>query len=243
VPTVLLVEDDPVLSTLMRRHLTDAGFGVVDASSGDQALRKLQFEHPNVMVLDLMIPGLDGWGVIEQARADGDTTPIIVLSARSALDDKVRVLEAGADDYLVKPTAMRELVARCRAQLRRGNVTVTQALAVPIIAGGVRLDPQRHVAYVKTPDSGPDPSDWVDAGLTVKEFQVLWLLASAPGRVINRDELQQRVWGVPYRPRDRSVDVVVHKIRVKVDGRSTTHNYIQTHYGVGYRFEPTLTTG
>jgi DNA-binding response OmpR family regulator len=237
VPTVLLVEDDPVLSQLMRRHLVEAGFAVETAGDGDRALRKLRFERPDVVVLDLMIPGVDGWTVIEQVRAEGDTTPIVVLSARSGEHDKIHALEHGADDYMVKPASMKELVARVRANLRRAKITPAAAGDEPITVEGLRLDPDRHAAFVRVPGASSDPATWPDAGLTVKEFRLLWTLALSAGRAMSRDELQQRVWGIPYRPRDRSVDVCVRKIREKVDARADHRSFVQTHYGIGYRFE------
>jgi DNA-binding response OmpR family regulator len=222
----------------MCRHLTEAGFVVDAAADGDRGLRKLRFERPDIVVLDLMIPGLDGWNLIEQVRADGDTTPIVVLSARSAEHDKIGVLERGADDYMVKPASMGELVARVRANVRRSQVPPAPASEEALAFDGLLLDPMRHRALVMVlPDS--DPADWEDAALTVKEFRLLWTLAQSPGRVLYRDELQQRVWGTTYRPRDRTIDVCVRKIREKVDERSPAWTYVQTHYGIGYRFEPT----
>ncbi len=236
--TVLIVEDDPVLAGVMRRHLGQAGFDVEHADDGDRALKKLRFERPDVCVLDLMLPGTDGWSVIEQVRADGDTVPIIVLSARSAEHDKVHVLERGADDYLVKPASMKELVARVRAAVRRAQIVPSTGGDEPLEVPGLRLDPRLQRAYVSD-DEGVDVAGWPDANLTVKEFRLLWTLACSSGRVMSRDELQQRVWGIPYRPRDRSVDVCVRKIREKIDERAPGWSYIQTHYGIGYRFEPT----
>jgi DNA-binding response OmpR family regulator len=233
VPTVLIVEDDPVLSQIMRRHLTSAGFEVETVEDGDRALRKIRFEHPDVVILDLMIPGTDGWGMIDVLRGEGDTTPIIVLSARSSEHDKVHVLERGADDYLTKPASMRELVARVRAGVRRAGIAPAVTAQDAIAVDGLQLDPLRQRALLEL------DGEWVDPHLTVKEFRLLWTLASSPGRAMSRDELQQRVWGVPYRPRDRSVDVCVRKIREKIDERAAGRSYIQTHYGIGYRFEPT----
>ena len=117
--TVLIVEDDEVLAGVMRRHLTQAGHDVEWAADGDRGLRKIRFERPDLCVVDLMLPGTDGWGVIEELRAEGVTIPVIVLSARSSEHDKVHTLGIGADDYLVKPASMRELVARVDAALRR----------------------------------------------------------------------------------------------------------------------------
>src|SRR4051794_30274651 len=238
VATVLIVEDDPVLQQVMRRHLSAAGFAVETVDDGDRALRKLRFEKPDLVVLDLMIPGTDGWALLDQVRAEGDETPIIVLSARSAEFDKVHVLERGADDYMTKPASMRELVARVKTNVRRSRIVPSASSDELIEVDGLQIDGKRQRVLVQQPGDGTDPAGWSDAGLTVKEFRLLWTLACSPGRAMSRDELQQRVWGVPYRPRDRSVDVCVRRIREKVDQRSVGTAYIQTHYGIGYRFEP-----
>jgi DNA-binding response OmpR family regulator len=235
--TVLIVEDDEVLAGVMRRHLAQAGHDVEWAADGTRGLRKIRFERPDVCVVDLMMPGTDGWGVIEQMRAEGVDIPVIVLSARSSEHDKVHTLGIGADDYLVKPASMRELVARVEAALRRsGRSTAAPADVADeeeIEAPGIRIDFRTHRALVETA-----PGTWEDAALTVREFRLLVTLARARGRVLSRDELQQRVWGTPHRPRDRIVDVCVRKIREKLDARSPEYDFIQTHYGIGYRFEP-----
>ena len=235
--TVLIVEDDETLAGIMRRHLANAGHDVEWAADGDRGLKKVRFERPDVCVVDLMMPGTDGWGVIEQMRAEGIDIPVIVLSARSSEHDKVHTLGIGADDYLVKPASMRELVARVEAALRRSGRGTTAALPErddeAIEAPGIRIDFHTHRALIETA-----PDTWVDAELTVREFRLLVTLASARGKVLSRDELQQRVWGTPHRPRDRIVDVCVRKIREKLDARSPDYTFVQTHYGIGYRFEP-----
>ncbi|MBJ7248446.1 MAG: response regulator transcription factor [Thermoleophilia bacterium] len=234
--TVLIVEDDEVLAGVMRRHLSKAGHDVEWAADGERGLRKIRFERPDVCVVDLMMPGTDGWGLIEQIRAEGVTTPVIVLSARSSEHDKVHTLGIGADDYLVKPASMRELVARVDAALRRSGRTPPAAPErdeAPLEAPGIRIDFRTHRALIELA-----PGSWIDAELTVREFRLLVTLARERGRVLSRDELQQRVWGSPHRPRDRIVDVCVRKLREKLDMRSPEYSFIQTHYGVGYRFEP-----
>ena len=234
--TVLIVEDDEVLAGVMRRHLTQAGHDVEWAADGERGLRKLRFERPDVCVVDLMMPGTDGWGVIEQMRAEGIDIPVIVLSARSSEHDKVHTLGIGADDYLVKPASMKELVARVGAALRRSGRAAAPATPreeEAIEAPGIRIDFRTHRVLVETA-----PGEWSDCCLTVREFRLLTTLAREQGRVLSRDELQQRVWGTPHRPRDRIVDVCVRKIREKVDHRSPDRVFVHTHYGVGYRFEP-----
>jgi len=235
--TVLIVEDDEVLAGVMRHHLSRAGHDVEWAADGDRGLKKVRFERPDVCVVDLMMPGTDGWGMIEQLRGEGNEIPIIVLSARSSEHDKVHTLGIGADDYLVKPASMRELTARVDAALRRsGRASAPTTLKdddQPIEAPGIRIDFRTHRALVETA-----PGTWTDAHLTVREFRLLVTLARERGRVLSRDELQQRVWGSPHRPRDRIVDVCVRKVREKLDDSSPTYTFLQTHYGIGYRFEP-----
>ncbi len=235
VATVLVVEDDEVLAGIMRRHLSKAGHDVDWVADGERGLRKIRFERPDVCVVDLMMPGKDGWSMIEELRAEGIDTPIIVLSARSSEHDKVHTLGIGADDYLVKPASMNELVARVAAALRRSGRSSAPATGdeEPLEFSGLRIDFRTHRVLLEGPSER-----WTDCELTVREFQVLVTLAREQGKVLSRDVLQQRVWGTPYRPRDRIVDVCVRKIREKVDERSSAWTYVQTHYGVGYRFEP-----
>jgi DNA-binding response OmpR family regulator len=232
VTSVLIVEDDGVIARSLGTHLRHAGFEVEWAQDGDRGLRKLRFERPDVCVVDLMLPGLDGWAVTERARSEGITTPIIVISARSSEHDKVHALEIGADDYLAKPFGMRELVARVKAAVRRSHIAPRTPRDEPIDVPGLVIDPDQQRAFLVV-----DEGERTDAELTPTEFRLLWVLAQNSGRAMSRDELQQRVWNVPYRHRDRSVDVCVRKLREKVDRRST-HTYLQTHYGIGYRFSP-----
>jgi DNA-binding response OmpR family regulator len=159
-------------------------------------------------------------------------TPIIVISARGSEHDKVHALEIGADDYLAKPFGMRELIARVHAALRRSQIAPVPLRTGPIAVEGLVVDPDQQRAFLVAEDGSR-----VDTRLTPTEFRLLWVLAQNSGRAMTRDELQQRVWNVPYRPRDRSVDVCVRKLREKID-RQTTHSYLQTHYGIGYRFDP-----
>ena len=223
---VLIVEDDHVIANAMATHLRRAGMEVEWSDRGDRAVKKIRFERPDVAIVDLMLPGMDGWRMIETLRGDGVGIPIIVVSARGSEQDKVHALGLGGDDYLAKPFGMSELVARVQAAIRRaGAATATtgERLEVP----GLVIDPDLHRVLL----------DGEDAGLTRTQFRLLSVLASERGRVMSRDQLQQRVWGTPYRPRDRSVDVCIRKLREKLDQQSRTHSYIHTHYGVGYRFD------
>ena len=225
---VLIIEDDDVIASSMAQHLSTAGFDPVTAGRGEVGLARLRYEAPEVVVLDLMLPGLDGWKLIESARAEGIGTPIIVVSARGTEHDRVHALQIGADDYLVKPFSMKELVARVQANARRGPRSEQVERGDAIELEELRIDPREVQAYVHGED----------AGLTPTEFRLLYALALEGGRVVSRDELLQRVWGRRESHRDRTVDVFVRKLREKVDKRARDHNFIHTRYGVGYKLEP-----
>ncbi len=225
---VLIVEDDAVIADGMRRHLAQAGFDALVVGKGDQGLARLRFERPDVLVLDLMLPGRDGWSLIEAARAEGIPTPIVVVSARGTEHDRVHALEIGADDYLVKPFSMKELVARVRAASRRASRREDAPRGEPILIEELRIDPREVQAFV----------DDESAELTPTEFRLLYQLALERGRVVTRDELLQKIWGRRETHRDRTVDVFVRRLRDKIDRRASQHTFIQTRYGVGYRLEP-----
>ena len=225
---VLIVEDDAVIADGMARHLAAAGFDPVVAGKGDQGLARMRFERPDVVVLDLMLPGRDGWSVIQEARAEGIGTPIVVVSARGTEHDRVHALEIGADDYMVKPFSMNELVARVRAAARRGVRRDEIPRGEPIEIEELRIDPREVQAYV----------DGDSARLTPTEFRLLYQLALERGRVSTRDELLQKLWGRRESHRDRTVDVFVRRLRDKIDRRASRHAFIHTRYGVGYKLEP-----
>jgi len=224
---VLIVEDDEVIAEGMARHLSDAGFESIRVVNGSQGLARLRFERPDVCVVDLMLPGTDGWRLIESARSEGIGTPIVVVSARGTEHDRVHALEIGADDYLVKPFSMKELVARVQANARRGPRAEQEQRGEAVEIEELRIDPREVQAYVHGES----------AELTPTEFRLLYALALESGRVVTRDELLQRVWGRRETHRDRTVDVFVRKLREKIDRRSQNHTFIQTRYGVGYKLE------
>ena len=185
VARVLIVEDDNVIADGMARHLVAAGFDPVVVGRGELGLARLRYENPDVCVLDLMLPELDGWKLIEMARAEGIGTPIVVVSARGTEHDRVHALEIGADDYLVKPFSMRELVARVGAAARRGVRPAEERRGDAIEIEELRIDPREVQAFV----------GGKSAGLTPTEFKLLYTLALDRGRVVTRDELLQKVWG------------------------------------------------
>jgi two-component system alkaline phosphatase synthesis response regulator PhoP len=227
-PKVLVIEDDEVIAQGMARHLGSAGFDPLVVANGEAGLARLRYERPDVCVLDLMLPGTDGWKLIELARNEGIGTPIVVVSARGTEHDRVHALELGADDYLVKPFSMRELVARVAAAARRGVRADAPRRGEPIEIEELRLDPANVQAYV-----GGESAE-----LTPTEFRLLYALAVERGRVLTRDELLQKVWGRRATHRDRTVDVFVRKLREKVDARAPRHTFLQTRYGVGYKLDP-----
>jgi DNA-binding response OmpR family regulator len=225
---VLIVEDDDVIAQGMARHLQAAGFDPLGVSKGEQGLARLRYERPDVCVLDLMLPGVDGWALIETARGEGIGTPIVVVSARGTEHDRVHALDIGADDYLVKPFSMKELVARVRVAARRGVRAQEESRGDPVELQELRVDPLNVQAYV----------DGKSARLTPTEFRLLYALALEAGRVVTRDELLQRIWGRRQTRRDRTVDVFVRKLRDKIEACGPRHTFIQTRYGVGYKLEP-----
>src|SRR5205814_10594141 len=173
---VLIVEDDAVIADGMAKHLAAAGFDPVVVGKGDEGLARLRFERPDVCVLDLMLPGRDGWSVIESARAEGIPTPIVVVSARGTEHDRVHALEIGAEDYLVKPFSMNELVARVQAAARRGVLTTEPERGEPVEIEELVVDPREVQAYV----------DGESCELTPTEFKLLYQLALDRGRVVSR---------------------------------------------------------
>ncbi|MFL6066403.1 MAG: response regulator transcription factor [Gaiellaceae bacterium] len=227
---VLIVEDDEIVAQSMRDHLTAAGHEARWTAKGEQGLAAMRYEAPDVVVLDLMLPQRDGWSVIEQARADGIGTPILVVSARGTEHDRIHALDIGADDYLVKPFSMAELVARANAAARRGVRAPDATRGEPIEIEELRIDPREVQAYV----------DGESAELTPTEFRLLYQLALDRGRVVTRDELLQKLWGRRESRRDRTVDVFVRRLRDKIDSRAARHTFIQTRYGVGYKLEAEL---
>ena len=224
--TVLVVDDEPKIVDVVREYLEHAGFSVRTAGDGPAALERARALAPDLIVLDLGLPGLDGLDVARQLRRSS-RVPVIILTARGDEVDRIIGLEIGADDYLVKPFSMKELVARVSAVARRGTRAQDPRRGEEIVIEELRLDPRNVQAYV----------DGASADLTPTEFRLLYALALETGRVLTRDELLQRVWGRRASHRDRTVDVFVRKLREKVDNRAPRHTFLQTRYGVGYKLE------
>ncbi len=223
---VLIVEDDESTAEAMAFHMRAAGMDPVVANDGLAGLRSLRSEPPDAVVLDLMLPGVNGWHVIRQVREWAPRLPIIVVTARTNEHDRVEVLSIGADDVMAKPFSMRELLARVTAALRRSAVETAHAERMPVMEGELRIDPERMEVTV-----AGEPAE-----LTPLEFKLLWTLAEGRDRALSRDEIFRRVWGGERAHGDRSVDVLVRRLRRKVDEVPGAFTYIQTLHGVGYRF-------
>ncbi|WP_217914926.1 response regulator transcription factor [Miltoncostaea marina] len=226
---ILIVEDDESTAEAMAFHMRAAGFAPTIAPDGLQALRALRGGPPDAIVLDLMLPGVDGWHLIRQAREWSPRLPIIVVSARTNEHDRVEVLSMGADDVMGKPFSMRELIARVGAALRRNAAERERGERPPVREGDLVIDPERMtVAVAGRP-----------AELTPLEFRLLWTLVEGRERAMSRDEIFRRVWGGERAHGDRSVDVLVRRLRRKVDESGGGYTYVQTFHRVGYRFLPT----
>jgi DNA-binding response OmpR family regulator len=222
VKTILVVDDERNIIDLVRLYLEQAGYAVVEATDGEAALRQHDRVDPDLIVLDLMLPGRDGLEVTREVRRRGET-PILMLTARSEDIDRIVGLELGADDYLTKPFNPRELVARVKAILRRSDPTTR--LARPMDVGSLRIDPRRREAYV-----GDRRLD-----LRPREFDLLAALARDPGVVWSRDDLLSSVWGTDFPGETRTVDVHISELRRKLSHDAPP---IETVKGVGYRLVP-----
>ncbi|MGD2251758.1 MAG: response regulator transcription factor [Anaerolineales bacterium] len=221
--TILVVDDKASVRQLIEEYLTEQGFRVVTADNGRNAMYAARHEKPDLILLDIMMPEMDGFDFIRQHRKERDT-PIILLTARLEESDKVVGLELGADDYVTKPFGMRELVARVRAVMRR---TGREAAPVDLLrVANVTLDRGAHTVEV-----GGQPVD-----LTPTEFDLLAILMGAPGRVFSRAELLERLQGTSIEGAERTVDVHIRNLRTKLEPDPSQPRYLETVFGVGYRF-------
>jgi DNA-binding response OmpR family regulator len=223
--TVLVVDDEPKIVQLARDYLEHAGFAVLTARDGRAALASLRSAKPDLVVLDLGLPGLDGLDVTRAARKDSNV-PIVMLTARGEESDKLVGLELGADDYIVKPFSPKELVARVRAVLRRAESAGEVSSAEVIRAGDVALDVPRMRVTV-----GDRPVD-----VTPTEFHLLAALARQPGRIFTRAQLLDAVRGVAFESYERAIDAHVKNLRRKIEPNPREPRYVLTVYGVGYKF-------
>ena len=222
--TVLIVEDDRNIADLLRLYLEKEGYTVVIAPDGMRGVEQFRTVHPSLVLLDVMLPGLDGWGVCRAIRAESQT-PIIMLTAKSETEDKVNGLKQGADDYITKPFEMKEVLARIEAVLRRSGIEPEKSRR--------RLEFDKLVidmdAFELTVDGKKVPTP-------PKEMELLYHLASTPNRVYTRNQLLDEVWGFDYFGDSRTVDVHIKRLREKLEGVSDKWA-LKTVWGVGYKFE------
>jgi two-component system response regulator ResD len=224
---VLVVDDEWNMRNLLRVYLTKDGFEVSEAKDGFEALSKIEHDTYDLIVLDIMMPGMDGWEVCAKVRQT-QNIPILMLTARTEIKDKVHGLNIGADDYLIKPFASEELVARVQALLRRTVATkLNDQQSTCIVKQGIKVDVEKREIFIMD-----EPIE-----LTPKEFDLFYTLIDHPGRVYSRDVLLEQVWGSDYFGDFRTVDTHVKNVREKVRKAGLTYNPIQTVWGVGYKFK------
>jgi two-component system response regulator RegX3 len=223
--SVLIVEDEEVLAESIAFSLEAEGYSVVSVANGRDALKAIDQSTPDLVLLDLMLPGLPGLDVLKKVR-EAHTMPVVILTAKSAEADKVIGLELGADDYVTKPFSMRELVSRVRAHLRRAKIEAKGDDTLVIGGGGVELDVDRHEVSVRG----------VPVQLRPKEFDLLFSLLARKGRLVMRDTLISEVWGYDYVGDTKTLDVHVKRLRKKVEVDPGKPELIVTVRGLGYKF-------
>jgi DNA-binding response OmpR family regulator len=226
--TILVVEDELNIQEIICLYLKRAGYQVSAVSDGQQALDFLARQSPDLIVLDLMLPIVDGYEITSRVRRAGDI-PIIILTARREESDRIAGLEMGADDYVVKPFSPQELVSRVRAVLRRTRPSAEEKRpSSPLTFTGLVINPQTRIVQVENQE--------ID--LTSKEFDLLWLLAQYPRQVFSRDQLLDKIWGMSDYIDPSTVTVHMRRLREKIEKDPSKPGHIITVWGVGYRFEP-----
>jgi DNA-binding response OmpR family regulator len=223
---ILLVEDEPSISEVVELYLKRAGFQVQALKDGRAAIQALQHELPDLLVLDLMLPGVDGLSITRWLR-DRSEVPIIMLTARREESDRIAGLELGADDYVVKPFSPQELVSRVRAVLRRTRASFKET-DTAIHYPGLDINPITRLVQVQG----------VEVNLTAKEFDMLWLLVQHPRQVFSRLQLLEQVWGISEYIDPGTVTVHVSRLREKIEADASNPTHLQTVWGIGYKFEP-----
>lgn len=222
--TVLIVEDDGNIAELLQLYLEKEGFQTLTASTGKEGVELFRKAEPDLVLLDIMLPELDGWGVCRAIREHGNQTPVIMLTAKGETRDKVSGLEMGADDYIVKPFEMKEVLARIHAVMRRAKLEEKQEKKLSFDKLVINLDSYELIVNGKKIDTPP------------KELELLYHLAATPNRVYTRNQLLDEVWGFDYFGDSRTVDVHIKRLREKLENVSDQWS-LKTVWGVGYKFE------
>ena len=227
--SVLVIEDDRDIARLLELHLKDEGYSVTVVPDGEAGLRKALSKSYDIVILDLILPGMDGLKVCRRIRSGPDYMPVLMLTAKSTDVDRILGLEMGADDYLTKPFNVRELLARVRALFRRVEAIREKDSAPPqkvIRAGDLAIDPEKRKVTVQGKP----------VHLTAREFELLLEFARHPGRVYTRAQLLDKVWGYSYQGYEHTVNSHINRLREKIEGNPASPRHILTVWGVGYQF-------
>jgi DNA-binding response OmpR family regulator len=228
---ILVVDDEPTLSEVISYNLRQAGYVTVTAADADEALRIFKEEKPDLILLDVMLPQGSGFDVCRLIRQQGSNVPIIMLTARIAESDRVLGFELGADDYILKPFATRELIARVKALLRRSRTTSDESPATDLLVSatlGMTIDTDKRSVSI----------NGSEVRLSRKEFEVLALMVTHPGRVFERSVLLERIWGGEAVVDERTVDVHIRWLREKIEPEPSKPVHLLTLRGIGYKFQP-----
>ncbi len=225
---ILLVEDDPEITRLLDLHFNSGYYLLSACNNGEEAIRKLSTEDFNLIILDIMLPGINGMEVCKKLRERNYNIPIMMLTSLSEESDKILALELGADDYITKPFGILELMARTKALLRRSDQQSTNGVAQPkeIVFKDLEIDKNKRKASIKG----------LRLDLTPKEFDLLFLLASNPGKSFTREELLKLVWGLAFSGYEHTITAHINRLRIKIESNLNHPEYILTSWGTGYRF-------
>ncbi len=224
---ILLVDDEPMVTDVMERYLRREGFEVLLAADGEAAVATAQESAPDLILLDLMLPKIDGLTAFRQIRSHS-SVPVIILTAKGEETDRIVGLETGADDYIAKPFSPREVVARIKAVLRRAGGAAAPASGDSIQYDQLLINPRTRDVHV----------DHRKVELTAKEFDLLWFLASNPGDVFSRAQLLDQVWDYQYAGDASTITVHIRRLRIKIEADPDHPRYIKTVWGIGYKFVP-----
>ena len=225
IQSILVVDDEHTIRDVIRRYLERDGFTVREAADGQTALREIEESLPDLIVLDLMLPGVDGLAITRHIR-QRHTVPIIMLTAKGETSDRIYGLDLGADDYVAKPFSPQELVSRIRAVLRRSNESARPQQS-PLEFDGLRIDPATRLVTVRGGE----------VTLTAKEFDLLWFLARHPRQVFTRSQLLDHVWGYEFDGDSSTITVNIRRLREKIERDPSQPRHLLTAWGVGYKFE------
>ena len=224
-PKILIVEDDNEMNNLLKRILQSENYEILQAYSGTEAVHCLKGYNPNIILLDLMLPGMSGDKFLEQLRNEQYTLPVLVISAKKSVADKVSLLKSGADDYITKPFEPDEILARVQAALRRSGLNPIELCSKELSYKNIDLNHDlRKVAVLKK-----------ELSLTVREYEILYLLIQNPEKVYSRENLYELVWQDGYYGADHTVNVHISNLRKKIKEFDPTEEYIQSVYGIGFR--------